>query len=245
MRTPTETRWITGRACVGTPRLRLVCLPQAGGGAGAFSRWRSYLSPGVELAPVELPARGTRSEDPMPATLDDLVDQLFAGVTEELTMPYAIFGHSFGGVIAYELTRRIEAAGLRRPEATLISASRAPHIPLEKGIADSDDKTLLRWLIDNGGLPLELLRFKKFLRHVMSAIRVDLVFAEGYLLPAPVPVETPLHTFAGADDKVVTADRVRPWQECAASEYSFTVLPGDHTFPHADPAPILERVTVS
>ena len=39
--------WITGRYAVGEPRLRVICLPQAGAGAGAFSGWRKHVPPGV------------------------------------------------------------------------------------------------------------------------------------------------------------------------------------------------------
>jgi hypothetical protein len=124
-----ENRWITGRLTAGAPHVRLICLPQAGGGVGAFSSWRAHLPDGVELAPVELPGRGTREADPMPARFDDLVDALYKGLLPELDVPYVLFGRSFGGALAYELTLRIEERGAPAPFATLVSASRAPQTP--------------------------------------------------------------------------------------------------------------------
>ncbi|MEV5379897.1 MULTISPECIES: thioesterase II family protein [Streptomyces] len=240
--TPTSHDWITARHAAGAPRVRIICLAQAGGGAGAFSGWRAHLPEGVELAPVELPGRGTKGDIPMPGTFEELCDLLFAGLTAEFAMPYVLFGHSFGGALAYELTRRAEAHGPNAPLATVVSGARAPHVPPTGKISGSSDKELLRWLLDHGGLPAELLRFTDYLAYVMRAIRTDLAFAEGYLLPGPVRVASPLHAFAGADDRLVPPAQVERWADCAGSAFSLTVLPGGHSFPHTDPAALLAAI---
>ncbi|WP_256252106.1 thioesterase II family protein [Streptomyces sp. yr375] len=233
-----ENRWITGRLTAGAPRVRLICLPQAGGGAGAFSSWRAHLPEGVELAPVELPGRGTREADPMPARFDDLVDALYKGLLPELDVPYVLFGHSFGGTLAYELTLRIEERGAPIPLATLVSASRAPQTPPTGTISDAPDKELLAWLVNSDGLPRELLKYPDYVAYLLRTIRTDLAFAERYLVSDPRPVRTPLHALCGEEDQVVTAEQVRHWKECAAGGHSFTVMPGGHSY-HQTHAPQL------
>lgn len=232
MQQPQDSSWITGRLTVGEPRVRLICLAQAGAGAGAFSGWRHHVPDGVELAPVELPGRRMRQSEPMPETFEALMDELFEGLVPELTMPYVLFGHSFGGSLAYEVARRAEADGLRAPLATVISGTRAPQIPAPRRMADLEDRELIDWLVDNDGLPEELLKHTTYLRHVVRAIRGDLRFAEDYLVAEPAALGCPLHVFAGADDQVFPAEGLSHWDRCAAGEFSMTVLPGSHDFPY-------------
>lgn len=239
MSVPTGPRgelWVVGRLAVGTVHTRLICVPQAGARAGAFAGWRKHIPQGYELAPVELPGRGTRDAEPMPAHFDELADRLLTGLTPEFGMPYVLFGHSFGGALVYELSRRIADRGLPAPVATVVSGFRAPHIPPTTAMGGATDEELLDWLIRNGGMPEELLAYKTFVRQIMRYIRTDLRIAESYSLGEPDPLPGPLHVFGGADDQVTPPDRLREWRACAGSDFSLTLLPGGHNYPHTDPA---------
>jgi surfactin synthase thioesterase subunit len=237
------TCWVSARFGVGRPRLRLICFPQAGGSAGAFGPWRRYLPQGVELVPVDLPGRGSRIDEPVPDALEPLVEALLTGLRGEFTMPYALFGHSFGAVLAYELALRIERLGLRPPSALLASGSRAPHLPLDREpIAGGDDARLVAWLQNGDGLPPELLDFPDFLRDLLRAVRGDMALAEGYRIPRPVPVSCPLFTLAGAEDHVATVPQVEPWAGYTSSAHRMRVLPGGHAFPQTHPEATLAAV---
>lgn len=234
---------VSARFTVGNPRLRLICLPPAGSGAGAFRAWRPYVPEHMELVPVELPGRGSRIDEPVPDDLDALVEALLHSLEPELDLPYALFGHSFGAVVAYELALRIERAGLRPPSALLASASRAPHLPLmrEPVSAGSDDE-LIAWPLSTGGLPRELLAFPDFLSELLTAVRGDLALAEDYVIPHPVAVSCPLFTFAGEDDTVVPVAQVRPWAAYTPAEHRPRVLPGGHSFPGTHPRQTMSAV---
>ncbi|QMU77040.1 thioesterase [Streptacidiphilus sp. PB12-B1b] len=235
-------RWITGRYAVGQPRVRLICVPQAGAGAGAFSGWRKHLPDGVEMAPVELPGRGTRYGEPMPDGVDALADALFEGLLPELDPPYLLFGHSLGGALAYEASRRIQQAGLPAPLATLVSGSRAPQTPSLRTMSAAADDALLAWVLRNGGLPEELLEYPGFVEEIIRAVRADLRYAEEYLVPEPAALGWPLHVFGGTEDEITPPEQLPRWQRCAAGEFGVTMLPGGHGFPHADPEAMLAAV---
>ncbi|MGW9400964.1 thioesterase II family protein [Streptomyces sp. NPDC055642] len=239
------TPWIAGRRAAGRPRLRLFCLPPAGGSAASFNVWRPHLPQGVELAPVELPGRGSRLEEPVPYALEPLVDALFEAVRGEFDAPYALFGHSFGAVVAYELTRRIERqGGLRAPAALVVSAHRAPHVPLGRELlTGSSDRRLAAWLHRCGGLPAELLEHPGFLSDLLRAVRADLEIAERYLLPGPAPVRCPLVVLAGADDDVCVPAAVEPWAAYGAAPPRMHVVPGGHSYPRTHPEATLTAVT--
>jgi surfactin synthase thioesterase subunit len=243
MGSSSRVRWIVGRHCVGTPRVRLLCFAQSGGGAGVFSGWRKHLPEGLELAPVELPGRGTREKDPMPARFETLADQVFEALQPEMTLPYALFGHSLGAAMAYEVARRAELSGVRAPLATFASGMRAPFVPSLRTMSDASHEKLIGWLTANGGLPEELLSYPDYLENILRVIRADLRYAESYLVPEAPPLTCPLHAIGGTEDDVTPPVEIPRWERCAAGAFSVTMLPGGHTYPQTDPATTLAAIT--
>ncbi|WP_189913055.1 thioesterase II family protein [Kitasatospora xanthocidica] len=234
-----STPWIVGRVETSERRLRVICLPQAGAGAGAFAGWRAHLPAGVELAPVELPGRGTRAEERLPDSLAETAEQLFAALAGEFDTPFVLFGHSLGGLLAHQVTLLLERHGGPAPLATVVAAARAPHRPPEAKLSELRDVELLRWLVAQDAVPRELFRYPDFLRTVLAGIRKDFTLADGHVLPAPSPVRTPLHVLGGSEDSVAPAEHLHHWSACAAGEYSLAVLEGGHDFPRTTPAAVL------
>ena len=96
-------------------RVRLVCLPFAGGGASAFRTWPQELPLDIDVWAAQLPGRETRFADPAYTRMDRLVSDLAAAVCPNLDRPYALFGHSIGSLVALELVRELRRQG--RPPA--------------------------------------------------------------------------------------------------------------------------------
>ncbi|MEV4085609.1 thioesterase domain-containing protein [Nonomuraea fuscirosea] len=89
----------------GTTRT-LFCLPYAGGGAGAYTGLLRALSalpavPGLTVVPVQLPGRESRIAEPPAFTIAEIADEV-APATDE---PYALYGHSMGARLAFEVVR--------------------------------------------------------------------------------------------------------------------------------------------
>ncbi|GAA4781302.1 MULTISPECIES: thioesterase II family protein [Streptomyces] len=235
--------WVNARFTAGNPRLRLICLPQSGGGATAFTGWRPHLPEGVELAPVELPGRGSRMAEPVMGEFGPLLDALLDGLRGELDAPYALFGHSFGALLAYELALRTERDGLPSPAALFVSGSRAPQVPLGRAaVAGSSDEELAGWLLRTGGLPRELLDHPDFLREILRAVRADMAMAERYHVPEPLPVGCPLLALAGRDDEVSPPRAVAAWSSCTTAVHRTALVPGGHSYPRTHPRETVRAV---
>ncbi|GAA3021877.1 thioesterase II family protein [Streptosporangium longisporum] len=221
--------WIVGRVTPPVPRLRLFCLPQAGGSATSFAPWRLTPPSDIELATVELPGRGMRGADPLPGSIEELADAVLDGIGDEFDLPYAFFGHSFGALLGYELVVRIARRGLTPPVALVVSASRAPHVPVRRLISQLDDRGLREWLDGFGGLPPELARYPAYLQYALRTVRRDLALVEAYL-PEPVPVNCPLHVFGGTEDPLVKPTHLERWRDCTTDEPTVHLLPGGHDY---------------
>ena len=110
--------------------MRLICLPHAGGGASSFHPLAALLPRDIEMLTVQLPGRESRLSEPPFRRMAPLVDALTDAIAPLLDdKPYALFGHSMGALIAYELGRAFERERLPLPRTTIVSGRRAPSVP--------------------------------------------------------------------------------------------------------------------
>ena len=219
----------------GAGRVRLLCFPYAGGGASAYGRWQRGLDAhgaGVRVMPVQLPGREGRVHERRFTELAALIDDLDEHLDEELSRPHVFYGHSMGALIAYALTRRRQQRGAPLPDALLLGAYRAPHLPAPPIAApDADDEELTAGLARLGGIPQVLLKYPEFLAAVLPVARDDLSMCRDDVAAEPgVPLPVPLHLFAGAQDRLVSVGEVAAWQRHAGAGCDLRTLPGGHFF---------------
>jgi surfactin synthase thioesterase subunit len=122
-----EGRWSVCFEKEEAPTLRLFCFPHAGGGVQAYKSWSSVLSAeSVEVHAINLPGRGSRQAEEASVELRILINSIVDAITSLLDLPYAIFGHSWGSVLGFEVMCEIRRRDL--PEACLlmVSAHKAP-----------------------------------------------------------------------------------------------------------------------
>lgn len=119
----------------GPAKLNLFCFHWAGGNGTAFKPLSKFLEDSqVAVFSVTLPGRNGRDSSKLFRRFPDLVDALKAEFKayhrENLIgdLPVILFGHSFGGMIAYELTKAIMAADEPRIiiDHVIVSAVRSP-----------------------------------------------------------------------------------------------------------------------
>ncbi|MBW1604548.1 thioesterase [Streptomyces sp. JJ66] len=219
-----------------TPALRLFCLPYAGGAGRIYADWRQALPATVEVCPVELPGRGTRFTEPVHTALEPLIDDVAATVTAGLDhpgQPYALYGHSFGAVVAFETARRLHARG-RPPARLAVAAFRSPGMPpAASPLSELPDAEFRRFLGDLGGTPRVLLEDEAFMELMLPVIRADFHLAETYGNRPDARVGCPLVIFGSADDQRFTLPEVRGWTHHTTASATFHQLPGDHFFLHS------------
>ncbi len=130
----------------------MFCLPHAGGSASVYAPWVRLAAPvSLEFVPVELPGRAGRLAEPMITDMARLVETLEYALLPETTEPFAIFGHSMGALVGYELVRRLVERGAPQPECLIVSGSGPPgsNEPLQAG--ELTDAALVDWIVRLGG----------------------------------------------------------------------------------------------
>jgi surfactin synthase thioesterase subunit len=229
----------TGPAGLSAP-LRLYCLPHAGASASIYLRWQRALPDWLSVQPVELPGRGRRSSESSMTHFGALVRRLVCET--ELVPPYALFGHSMGAVLAFELARCASAQG-KAPLALCVSGT----TPSFRGrsIVDldaRDDGSLLSELRRLGGTRPEVFEHPELRELALSVFRADVALCRSYRRSEGALLGCPVHVFAGELDRP-EPEALREWQEHASRPITLDVFPGGHFFVQSQEAQVLARLT--
>jgi medium-chain acyl-[acyl-carrier-protein] hydrolase len=214
--------------------LRLFCFPYAGGGASIYSKWAASLPESVELHCVQLPGRETRIFEPAYRQLAPLIEALAPVLAPQLDRPFAVFGHSMGALIGFELCRHLRRQGQPMPIGLFVSGRQAPHR------AESDPPIhALRAL---NGTPHEVLANAELMEMALPGLRADFELCETYVHTPEPPLNLPILAFGGLFDRDVSREDVDAWREHTTGRFSLSMLPGDHFFIESARPQLLQRL---
>jgi medium-chain acyl-[acyl-carrier-protein] hydrolase len=239
----TSDRWIMRPRRLPGARLRLFCLPHAGGGASMFREWAQHLPEVIEVCPIQLPGRETRIREKALDELEPLVRALTDAVTPWLDRPYGIFGHSVGALIGFELGRALRAAGLPQPAHLFLSGRTAPqHQRVEPEMWNLSDAALIENLRELGGAREEVLAHQELMELLLPTVRADLAVAERYVFPGGDPLDVPITALAGRDDRRAPPAALEGWAEQTRGRFRLHVFSGGHFFVQSMPGAVCRVV---
>ncbi|MFJ5533581.1 thioesterase II family protein [Streptomyces sp. NPDC093261] len=233
---------MSGTATRHTTELRLFGFHHAGGSSSLFHPWRRLLPAGWELRALDAPGHGTLMGQRPIDDLDALLTHFLDVVRPEPEVPYAFFGHSMGGVVAYELTRRLIAEGRVPPVWLGVSACRAPGTPLAVRRHALDDEELRRSVAELGGTPAQLLDDPALWGIFGPLIRADLRLVETWHSEPGEPLRLPLSVFGGRGDVSPPPEQLTAWAGRSAAFLGMRLFDGGHFYFGADPQPLLTHV---
>ncbi|MGW7302667.1 thioesterase II family protein [Streptomyces sp. NPDC054829] len=233
-----------------TPReqvsFRLFCLPYAGGAAAAYREWHALAPPHIQVCPLELPGRGSRFSEPPVSRLRPLVDGLAGAVEPYLGRPYAIFGHSMGGLLAFELTRTLRRRGRPLPAHLFVSGRSAPDAPQEfPPLEGAPDERVRERLRELGGTPQEVLDDPELMDLVLPVLRADFSVLESYEYQEEPPLPVPLTVLGGTADTLVTPARLPGWRRQTSAGSRLRMLTGGHFFLHTTAPAIMSEISAA
>lgn len=186
---------------------------------------------------MQLPGRENRTGEPPFERMPALVEALAAALERWRDLPCAVFGHSNGAVVGFELARLARRGGAPGPVHLFASGRRAPDVAARRpGIHHLPDAEFLRGLAELGGMPPEILAHRELLELVLPLLRGDMALAETYEYHAEPPLSIPITAFTGVDDAKATVDDVAAWGRHTTGRFGLRAFPGDHfyLFPQRD-----------
>lgn len=217
-----------------TASLRLFCFPHAGGAASVFRAWPDALPPWIEVCAYQAPGRGWRMDEDPHEDLSALVDAATADVRSELAdgKAWALFGHSMGAVVAYEVARRLEAEGESSPAAVFASGRRAPSLPAtEPPLADLPDAEFLEEVQRRyGGIPEVVRDEPDLMAQLLPTLRTDIrALANHEHRPEPT-LEAPVVALGGTGDATVSEAELAGWRDVTRGTFGMRMFEGGHFY---------------
>src|SRR6266540_6898354 len=213
-------------------RLRLFCLPWSGASASVFRSWAAAMPDDIELISIQLPGRGNRRAEPASVRLAPIAGQVARAIHAELRAspgPFALFGHSLGALLAYEVSRRL--AGLdHRPELVVLSGGRVPGRPPGTALHRLGDADLVGAVERMGGTPASRLHDPEFMAYFLPLVRTDLTAYETYRSAFPASLREPVSVWAGSEDWYAPVDEVARWRHHCGPAFRKRVFSGGHYF---------------
>jgi medium-chain acyl-[acyl-carrier-protein] hydrolase len=210
-------------------KVRLFVLPHAGGSASFYNSW-ARLPQWLDVCLVELPGRGARFNETPLESIDDIVQGVGAALAPLFDVPFALFGHSMGAVVAFELARWLRAERAISPVHMFASAHAAPHVPQRKRRAALSDAALVDELRAMNGTPSAVLDQPSLLEVVLPIVRADFTALESYRYAPDAPLDCPMTVFGGTRDANVSREALAAWRKETTAPVQVTQFEGDHFY---------------
>lgn len=206
----------------------LYIFPHAGGSATFYVPFAKAFSANIKRIAVQYPGRRDRGLTPL-QSIPSLADEIFTMLAPSTQNqgPVAFFGHSMGGLLAFEVAVRFQSAG--HPIAALfVSSCAAPGHIRYKELRGSD-RDILNLVAEVTHTSPELLANDEFASTVLPTLQSVRAIA-GYTRPPEVTVSCPIYAFLGDNDIIVGYENVAAWSERTTEEFATRVFPGDHFY---------------
>jgi len=240
---PASDPWIVFRKPRPNARVRLLCFPFAGGGALAYRAWTTEMPEAIDVLPVQLPGRERRLREKPHIRMEALVDDLASVLVPYVDRPFAIFGHSMGSIVGYEVACRLFRDLGVKPLLLAVSARRAPHLPSDR---DEDyklpDDQLCDRLREMKGTPAEVLANPELMQLMLPLIRADFELNDTYDRPDHPPLDCPVSAFGGLKDAEVSREDLEAWSRVSTGAFKQRMFPGDHFYLHSDRPALIRAV---
>ncbi|PJN40565.1 thioesterase [Streptomyces sp. CB02959] len=225
---------------------KLICLPYAGAGASFYRPWTALAGDALEIVPLQLPGRERLIDEDPYRNVSQAVDGLMAELPERLGdgARVALFGHSLGAVLAYELAHRLAAESGTELVHLFVSGSPEPARQRERQATGLSDEDFLARVGEFAGYHHPALDDPEMREMILPALRADVEMHENYVPSTGLPLDAPLTVVRGEEDELVGYDDAESWSKVAGRDFEHVEVPGGHMY-LTDAAPALVRLIVS
>ena len=211
---------------------RLFTFPFSGAGSVIYQPWvKGFNVANLQVVGVQLPGREARLHEPALLNLELLIEQLSTAILPYTDKPYSFFGHSLGGLVAFELCRALRKLGANLPENLFVSAFRAPDMinpnPILHRLSDSDLTEKMRAY---GGTAEAIISNADLMAILLPIIRADFTIFENYHYLIEPPLDLPITALSGRFDSVVKSSYMKDWCLQTSQTFEHLTFEGDHFF---------------
>jgi medium-chain acyl-[acyl-carrier-protein] hydrolase len=216
-------------------RIKVFCIPFAGGSAAIYNTWKGLAPATMEIVPVELAGRGRRMTDPLYKDIHAVVADVLSIIQPHITSEkYMLFGHSMGGLISYLLAREIAKRGWPQPLHLFVSGKGTPHInrPDRKKYHKMPYPEFKEEVLKLGGTPEGFFDSPELMELFLPLLISDFTLAETAFDEQIIhPVDCDITLLIGSQEDL-TAEQIEGWRDYTKGDFNVYTFEGGHFFIH-------------
>ncbi|WP_338356175.1 thioesterase II family protein [Yeosuana marina] len=213
--------------------MRIFTFPFGGGNRYSYNFLKQYLDiKKFEWINFEYPGRGKRIKEPFLFDIDDIVEDMFQQVKNEILKvgsDYLIFGHSMGALSGYLICHLIVRSGLPIPKGLIISGMTGPSFAKREKISHLPSNEFWAEIQTYGGLPREFTSQHGVRAFFEPVFRADLTAIESYKYRKQLPLNFSIDVFYGDKEKI-DKEEVLGWEKESTNQVTINKLDGGHFF---------------
>jgi surfactin synthase thioesterase subunit len=220
---PRSAWFLAGAGAPADPPARVFCFPHGGGDPHGYLGWQAGLGPAAELLVVCAPGRGPRFAEPPSTSIDELAIGAADAIAAHADRPIVLFGHSFGGLVAFEVARLLRDTPAVRH--LVVSGCAAPSLlPTDYLVWASrlEGQEFAEATGRYEGLSPEIVADEELQELLLPGLRADLSLIAGYRYRRAAPLDVGAALINGRDDWHIAGGMLEPWR------HEFTTPPTTH-----------------
>jgi surfactin synthase thioesterase subunit len=202
------------------------------------------MPPWIEVVGCHLPGHEERMNEQLLQRMDRLQDAMVCELAPLLDLPFAFFGHSLGGHVAFHAVRHLRRIGLKLPQSLIVSASQAPHLPLRftpiQGLAEEEFLQEIQLRYER--IPDEILKDRPTMELVLRILRADFSLLETTGFEPEPPLPCPILACGGKNDSVVSEAGMKAWSVHTAAKFRLEIISGGHFYVRSPASELLPRL---
>lgn len=162
--------------------------------------------------------------------------------------PFTFFGHSLGGLVAFEVSHRLNIDSAIQPTHLFVSGCAAPcNIKNIEKLSQLTNRQLYKELRQLQGTADEVLHNEELMQLLLPRIRADFAIYESYesyysKQQRQMPLECSMTVFGGIEDTTVDYKKLYLWQKEIIKPIELFMIPGNHFFLHSAEAILLAKI---
>jgi len=225
----------------------LFCIPYAGGIAEVtYGKWQACFGNDLDVVPLEPAGHGRRMNEAFEVSIQSTAENFLPKIKEAVAQGkrYAIYAHSMGTLIAYELVKAIAAANLPEPKGLFLSGRLSPeHQYTGPDLHELSDTDLIESLKNIDGSPKDLFNIPELMKAFLPIIRSDYRITETYQFEKPrYQIRGFIHCFFSGGDSLVNLEDMHEWKKYCQGEFLIHRYSGHHFFIHDQYVAICEQI---
>ncbi|RJE70884.1 type I polyketide synthase [Reichenbachiella sp. MSK19-1] len=225
-------------------KTKLFMFHSMGAGASMFNDFLYEAPEGTDVYAVQLPGRENRKDEPIYSDFSQLLLDIETAMLPLLDGSFVIYGHSFGGIVAFELTRALRNKHGKEPLHFFSSATMAPQMTTtwknrdvlkQSAISANSEQKLIGLMTYIDDLD--------YVKKILPILRLDMALLVDYDYADDAKFNCPITVFSAIEDEVTLPEEMAPWEEHTASEFRQELVHGDHWFVSRNKDFIRQQIT--